>query len=483
MSSTNQTRSHVNSYHRSNTTQSISQSSKVNVNKSKIVNSCSNLLLETSSSHSNVNNSLLSLSSSASLSSSTEVCRVAYALNAKKMRKSGASSNSNATSSVIGSELSISTKNRPWKGGGLADILTEEVLDNVSFEAFDFDKPIHQQGFYHIILHKLTEDIRSSDEDSKHKIRAIQQYLKRYPATVMVDSIESVEKVTSRARVCQVIQDILNNLSMIRKSLFRQPKFVIVERHEDLYEKVSSSHLRFPLICKPIEACGTANSHNLVVALNQEGLSLMSCPCIVQEYHDHGANFFKVYVIGSTVKVYRRSSLPDLQRLLLNPDNALNMKSIAFDSRREYPSIDDFLKDKSKLSTMTLSSVSKNDHKGLRSNKRNIQKCNERVVGAKLIADNSLDFDIEDPANRDRFISIAQALSHGFGLTLFGFDVIIPTNYVESFVSEHVLYKKQGDMVVIDVNFFPSYKEVEDFPSRLRQYLRRRAGLSSQNEA
>jgi hypothetical protein len=31
-------------------------------------------------------------------------------------------------------------------------------------------------------------------------------------------------------------------------------------------------------------------------------------------------------------------------------------------------------------------------------------------------------------------------------------------------------------LVVVDVNFFPSFKEVEDFPARLRAFLRERAG-------
>ena len=33
------------------------------------------------------------------------------------------------------------------------------------------------------------------------------------------------------------------------------------------------------------------------------------------------------------------------------------------------------------------------------------------------------------------------------------------------------------ELLVIDVNFFPSYKEVTDFPARLRTFLRQRAGL------
>ena len=71
----------------------------------------------------------------------------------------------------------------------------------------------------------------------------------------------------------------------------------------------------------------------------------------------------------------------------------------------------------------------------------------------------------------DRFVSIASALRTEFGLSLFGFDVIIPN------IGTGAQGSGSDDYVVIDVNFFPSYKEVEDFPSRLRKYLRRRVGL------
>ena len=68
----------------------------------------------------------------------------------------------------------------------------------------------------------------------------------------------------------------------------------------------------------------------------------------------------------------------------------------------------------------------------------------------------------------ERFVAIAAALREGFGLSLFGFDVIVPNDGKDGSNNEYV---------VIDVNFFPSYKEVDDFPSRLRSFFRKRAGM------
>jgi hypothetical protein len=95
------------------------------------------------------------------------------------------------------------------------------------------------------------------------------------------------------------------------------------------------------------------------------------------------------------------------------------------------------------------------------------------------------------------FRASAAAIRDEFGLSLFGFDVIIPTTSyaADSRPSEdssldnstHSTQSSQSDtdtqspltaqppqrIVVIDVNYFPSYKEVKDFPSRLKNFLRR----------
>ena len=45
---------------------------------------------------------------------------------------------------------------------------------------------------------------------------------------------------------------------------FTQPKYLIVDDVNSLVEKVELSCLEYPVICKPIEACGTPNSHSMV---------------------------------------------------------------------------------------------------------------------------------------------------------------------------------------------------------------------------
>ena len=56
---------------------------------------------------------------------------------------------------------------------------------------------------------------------------------------------------------------------------------------------------------------------------------------------------------------------------------------------------------------------------------------------------------------------IVDALKHAFGLELFGFDILVSDNR----------------LLVVDVNYFPSFKEVSNFPSLLAKFLVQRAVL------
>ena len=119
---------------------------------------------------------------------------------------------------------------------------------------------------------------------------------------------------------------------------FSQPKFVVV-RPEDhaagpdkIMRMMSEAGFGFPVICKPVEACGTPNSHSMAVVVSASGLDLVRPPCIVQEYRDHGEIFFKVYVMGDEVMVFRRPSLPNLDALAWNQQN-INRE--ANESRRD----------------------------------------------------------------------------------------------------------------------------------------------------
>jgi hypothetical protein len=78
--------------------------------------------------------------------------------------------------------------------------------------------------------------------------------------------------------------------------------------------------------------------------------------------------------------------------------------------------------------------------------------------------------DEELPIPLHLFELAAHKMKKRFGLTLFGFDVILCR-------SKSAHSPVLPEIVVVDVNFFPSYKEVPDFPSRLRAHLRAQSNI------
>ena len=116
-----------------------------------------------------------------------------------------------------------------------------------------------------MIFHKLTEDI--DRKESAEKIGALNAYLASHPKTFIVDPLDAVTKVISRARCCESLANIIKKSKCIP---FTQPRFVLIESGQlDLVNHIlllmAAEGFGFPVICKPLEACGTPNSHRMVL--------------------------------------------------------------------------------------------------------------------------------------------------------------------------------------------------------------------------
>ena len=102
----------------------------------------------------------------------------------------------------------------------------------------------------------------------------------------------------------------------------RAPRQILATGGEvDVHAQVAAAGLRLPLLAKSLQADGSSDSHKVAIIHDRDGLSCVSRgdvpglkpPCIVQEYVNHGGCLFKVYVVGDTVTMTRRKSLPDLR--------------------------------------------------------------------------------------------------------------------------------------------------------------------------
>ncbi len=102
-------------------------------------------------------------------------------------------------------------------------------------------------------------------EESRSQLNAIEAYLSAHPNTLLVDPLVNVRKITSRWRVVENLHLALTrqqNLSEIGS--FRQPAHCLVNSLNEFMGQMRSHALTFPVICKPVDACGTPQSHKMV---------------------------------------------------------------------------------------------------------------------------------------------------------------------------------------------------------------------------
>ncbi|CEG49891.1 inositol-tetrakisphosphate 1-kinase-like [Plasmopara halstedii] len=276
-----------------------------------------------------------------------------------------------------------------------------------------------QYGPLNALLHKLAHDMvfaKLGDKKASNRMRLVQHYLQRHPSLRVVDPIDSVRLLTDRYAACMMLQNMEHkNSGKIQR--FRVPKFHKVdnfERYERLLKEVDAGLTRLPLICKSVEACATDRSHMMSVIAKREDLRYVEFPTLYQEFINHSNRLFKGYVIGDTINVAERRSLPNIV--------AGSAQQVHFNTQQDYPTELDF----------------------------------------QSHVDESAQTNINDGMTQQEIFEAVQAigseLRDELELTLFGFDVIVA----------------EGSMgfYVIDVNYFPSYQELNDFGGMLRKHIK-----------
>jgi len=293
----------------------------------------------------------------------------------------------------------------------------------------------------------------------------------------------------SRADMAEVLSRCLAGVTTKAGIPVRTPRFKVVDEDKNLESRdgcdilaneIDNAGFEYPLIAKPLTAAGTKKSHHMGIVLARDGLQRLDTPCLLQEYANHGETLFKVYVLGNSVWVFSRESTPNLplgekEIITVSNDNKKRPKSsshendsynrennrltsffrkrqgresyveferqpgsrcyVEFNSQHPYPKRSDFgnLHDAPRNKQQRCSSL-QNPHDNQE---------HERVpIGHGN--------DLARFVTREEIEPVTNALRSAFGLDLFGFDVLV----------------KEGgndrEILVVDVNYFPGYKEVQN---------------------
>lgn len=150
------------------------------------------------------------------------------------------------------------------------------------------------------------------------------------------------------------------------------------------------------------------------LVLNEEGLSSalghVPFPCVLQEFRDHNAQQLKVYVVGSEVFWSDKKSLPDLSNFTTTTNSAA--AAVQFNT----------------LENMPTSAADLAQRLGVTVGGE---------AGAPVLVSSVL--------SRETIVATADAIRTSSGLSIFGFDIIVPKGDVKQFL-------------VVDLNAFPSFK-------------------------
>lgn len=279
----------------------------------------------------------------------------------------------------------------------------------------DLDRPLEEQGPFDLIIQKLTEYMAAAIKGSKEAmktLKGVEMYINDHPEIIVIDPMESVRKLFDRITSYQIMKEceILEEGAMVSIPNFAQIDELDFKLN---LKKIKSAGVSFPMVCKTVIGHGSESCHEMAVIFNEEGLKDLMPPCVVQQFVNHNAVLFKVFVAGNNHYIVERPSIKNFYM-----KDVKDQKTIFFSSH----------------------DVSKPDS------------------GSYL---SELDEDDKDDSvttpDEDLVLKLVQKLQPKLNLAMFGIDIIVE--------------KGTGHHVVIDINYFPGYEGAPSFPVDFAKYV------------
>ncbi|KAL8541635.1 hypothetical protein ACS0TY_002777 [Phlomoides rotata] len=268
----------------------------------------------------------------------------------------------------------------------------------IEFVSVDLKRPLSEQGPFDIILHKL---------EGKDWSQVIEDYQRVHPEVTVIDPPDAIQRLRNRQSMLEVVADL--NLPEAYGNVCIPRQLVISKDPSSVVDEVAKAGLSVPLVVKPLVVDGSAQSHALYLAYDQFSLSELEAPMVLQEFINHSGILFKVFIVGESIKVVRRFSLPDVTKSNLSETSGVF--------------------------------------------------CFPRVSCAAASADDVvLDPSVAELPPRPLLEVLARELHHRLGLRLFNVDMIRQNG------AKDLYY-------VIDINYFPGYGKMPEYEHIFTDFL------------
>lgn len=256
---------------------------------------------------------------------------------------------------------------------------------------------------------------------------------------VLVDPVHGFEKILSRSQMRDFLWKLAEKPSLreeIQKICMKKgfgevkiktPVHIEVpagkERTESISSVIKESNFNYPVFFKTVNAASTKESHLMGIALTEKGASeLEGNPVfqefdhIIQEVINHDQVVFKVYVLGDLVQINKRKSVPNVD---YNPEE-VEQHSFFFHSQTPFK---------------------------------------EMGIGRSNYKPEEINVD------EDIVMAIQKHIHEELGLSLYGLDILRET--------------KSGDYYIVDINYFPGYKEITSFGDVMLEHLKKKSNFRS----
>uniref|UniRef100_A0A8C5LC37 Inositol-tetrakisphosphate 1-kinase n=1 Tax=Jaculus jaculus TaxID=51337 RepID=A0A8C5LC37_JACJA len=305
------------------------------------------------------------------------------------------------------------------KGKRVGYWLSEKKIKKLNFQAFaelcrkrgievvqlNLSRPIEEQGPLDVIIHKLTDVILEADQNDSQSLELVhrfQEYIDAHPETIILDPLPAIRTLLDRSKSYELIRKIEAYMKGMEVCL-------ALLGHRGPRLSLRRAEARILSFCKTRVAHGT-NSHEMAIIFNKEGLSAIQPPCVVQNFINHNAVLYKVFVVGESYTVVQRPSLKNF-------------------------------------------SAGTSDRESIFFNSHNVSKPESSSVLTEL---DKIEGVFERPSD-EVIRELSRALRQALGVSLFGIDIIINN--------------QTGQHAVIDVNAFPGYEGVSEFFTDLLNHI------------
>ncbi|KAI9266750.1 inositol-tetrakisphosphate 1-kinase [Phascolomyces articulosus] len=267
---------------------------------------------------------------------------------------------------------------------------------------------------FDLLVHKMSDvhgNMLKGNNDAKVQFERFLNFCIKNPQIRVLDPWQNVQVLLNRKATYDLCVHASETTPV--RDLFQVPKAVYLNTIQDAKHQ---GILLFPSVCKRQKACGTGESHHMVLVQSKEALPQLESyfhpnePVVFQEFIPHDGALVKVYVADGQLFTYVRPSFKN------------NFGDCAFfDSQTMPKAFDD-----PSLGTT--------------------EKRQPSIVNTDI----SIKKKLEACIDHERLQTIAHHLQKQLGVTMYGFDVLLKSGSMDAYY-------------VVDVNYFPSFKEVKDF--------------------